>query len=137
VSKPRSGCLRGAFRAFLVLAALALGGLAWDVAQLRTLRPPDDRTFEGFVRSGRTGSLLIEGDRLFWVAPPARTIVPYPEPPVYEFDRSGRLVNWTPQSGERGMLVDAPVRRRGSAATLEEARAWLLGKEKRGKSGGP
>lgn len=113
------------FRAFLVLVALVLGALAWDVWQLRRLQPPDDRTFEGFVRAGRQGSLLIDapGRRLYWMTS-TRTIVPYSEPATYEFDRSGALVNWSPGTSE-GMLLNVPVRRNGKPATFDEARAWL------------
>jgi hypothetical protein len=113
------------FRAFLVLVALAIGALAWDVWQLRALRPPEDRSFEGFVRAGRQGSLLIDAPhrRLYWVTS-MKTILPYSEPAVYEFDRSGALVNWSPGTSE-GMILDAPVRRSGAPATLGEARAWL------------
>jgi len=124
----RPGCLRLLFRAALVLVALALGAIAWDVWQLRALQPPDDRTFEGFLRAGRRGNPVIdkEGGRLYLIAPYARTVVPRWEPPVYEFDRSGRLVNWM-SSGDstKGMLLDAPVRWRGAAASVDEARAWI------------
>jgi hypothetical protein len=102
--------------------------LAWDVWQLRGLRPPDDRSFEGFLRAGRQGSLFIdrEGDRLYWTAPYARTVVPRSEAPTYEFDRSGRLMNWVPNGdSDKGMLLDAPVHRRGAPATIDEARAWI------------
>jgi len=115
------------FQVLLVLAAVALGALAWDVVQLRRLRPPDDRTFEGFVRDGRRGSLLIDrgADRLYWTAPPHRTIARYSDH-VYEFDRSGQLVNWTPGADElKGMILDRPVRRSGQPATVDEARAWM------------
>ena len=107
------------------MVALALGALAWDVWQLRRLQPPEDRTFEGFVRAGRPGSILIDAPhrRLYWVTA-MRTIVPYAEPAVYEFDRSGALLNWSPGTSE-GMILDEPVRRSGKSATLEEARAWL------------
>ena len=124
----RSGCLKLLARGLLLLVALILGVLGWDVVQLRRLRPPDDRTFEGFLRNDRQGSLLIDhsGDRLYWIAPAARTVVRVAEPPVYEFDRSGRLVNWTPGTGDqKGMISDTPVQRRGAPATVEEARAWL------------
>ena len=122
----RTGCLRLLFRGFLILVALGLGALAWDVWQLRGLQPPDDRTFEGFVRAGRPGFLRIdrEGDRLYWIVPPAKTIVRFSEPPVYEFNRAGRLVNWTP-GPEKGMILDTPIRSRGASATVEEARSWL------------
>ncbi len=124
----RAGCLRILFRAFLLVVALALGALAWDVWQLRALRPPEDRSFEGFVRSGRKGTFLIDeaAGRLYWVAPPTPTVVPCHEPPVYEFDRSGALVDWTPGTADRkGMILERPVTRSGSPATLVEARRWL------------
>ncbi len=122
----RPGCLRRLFRGFLILLALGLGVLAWDVWQLRGLRPPDERTFEGFVRAGRQGTLHLdrEGGRLYWIAPPARTVVRFSDPPTYVFDRSGRLIEWTP-GPEKGMLQSTPVRARGTPATVEEARAWL------------
>lgn len=122
----RAGCLRLLFRGALVLVALFLGGLAWDVRQLRALRPPQDSSFDGFVRDGRKGTLTIDssGERLYWVAPWAKTIARSSEPPVYEFDRRGALVNWTP-GDEKGMILDAPIRRRGTPATVDEARAWL------------
>jgi hypothetical protein len=110
----------------LVIAAVA-GALLWDVCQLRALRPPDDRTFEGFVRDGREGTLLIDRsrDRLYWTAPPRRTIVRYADH-VYEFDRSGGLVNWTPgDNALKGMILDRPVVRGGTSATVDEARAWM------------
>lgn len=125
----RPGCFRLVFRLLLILVAAVLGILAWDVWQLRTLRPPEDRTFGGFVRDGREGSFLIDEDvgRLYWIAPSPPTVVPYPQPPVYAFDRAGRLVDWTPGTGDlKGMMQDRPVRRRGTPATREEARAWLV-----------
>jgi hypothetical protein len=124
-----SRVLRFLVRGFLVLASLLLGALAWDVWQLRAMKPPRDRTFEGFVGEGRQGSLLIDaaGDRLYWIAPRPGMFVRNPEPPVYEFDRSGQLVNWTPGT-EKGMLLDVPVRRRGREAGVEQARAWLRSK---------
>lgn len=124
----RPGFLRLLFRAGLLLVALALGGLAWDVWQLRGLQPPEDRTFEGFLRSGRQGSFLIDtpGDRLYWVAPPTKTLVRSPEPPVYAFNRAGLLVDWTPGTADqKGMMSDTPVRRRGAPAGLADARAWF------------
>lgn len=114
-------------RGFLTLVAVLLAVLGWDVWQLRALRPPQDPTFEGFLRAGRRGSLQIDpaGQRLYWAAK-ASTVVPYPEPVVYEFGRSGALLNWTPGTDDfKGMILDAPVRRSGKPATVEEARAWL------------
>lgn len=116
------------FRGFLVLVALVLGVLGWDVWQLRSLRPPEDRTFEGFLRDGRRGEILIDsaGGRLYWVSAFPRTVIRYSQPPVYEFDRSGKLVNWTPGTDDlKGMFLDVPVRRAGRPATEAEARAWL------------
>lgn len=115
------------FVALLVVILATLGALGWDVLQLRALRPPEDRTFDGFVREGRQGALLLDGpgDRLYWTAPPRRTFVKYSDH-VYEFDRSGRLINWTPgPDGQMGMILDRPVRRNGTPATREEARAWF------------
>ena len=125
----RPGCLRLLVRGFLLLAALALGVVAWDVWQLRGLRPPDDRSFEGFVRAGRQGTFTLDrdGGRLYWTVAPAKTVVRYSEPPMYEFDRSGQLVNWTP-GPEKGMILDVPIRIRGTTATLEEARTWMRSK---------
>ena len=117
-------------RLLLVLLVVLLilgGGLTWDVLQLRALRPPEDRTFEGFLRAGRNGSLQLDpaGGRLYWIAPPRRTFVKYSDH-VYEFDRSGRLVNWTPGAEEqKGMILDQPVRRSGKPATMDDARAWM------------
>lgn len=114
-------------RGILVVLALALAALGWDVLQLRALRPPDDRTFEGFVRAGRRGSLLLDAaaGRLYWTAPPRNTLVRYSDH-VYEFDRSGALLNWTPGAEEqKGMLLDRPVMKRGTPATADEARAWM------------
>ena len=110
---------------FLVLAVA--GVLTWDVLQLRALKPPDDRTFEGFVRAGREGTLLLDADaaRLYWTAPPRKTFVKWADH-VYEFDRSGQLINWTPGAEEqKGMILDRPVRKSGKAATPEDARAWM------------
>jgi len=115
-------------RGFLVVALAVFVALAWDVWKLKGLRPPADPTFEGFVKEGRRGSLLIDsaGKRLYWVAGPPGTVMPYPEPVVYEFVQTGALLNWTPGTGDfKGMLLDVPVRRRGAPATLDEARAWL------------
>jgi hypothetical protein len=120
--------LRLLFRACLVAVVLVVGAIAWDVWQLRSLRPPDDRSFEGFVRAGRQGVLVLdkEGERLYWVAPLVRTIVPRSQPPAYEFDRSGRLLNWAPGGvSNTGMLLETPVQPRGVPATTQEARAWL------------
>ena len=134
----KTGCLGKVFRAFLAIVALVAGALAWDVWQIRGLRPPEDRTFEGFVRSGRTGVLMIDGDRLYSIAPHPKTVIPYSDPPVYEFNRSGELVNWTPGTkGQKGMMSETPVRPNGALASLEQARAWLLGGKKGGKAGGP
>jgi hypothetical protein len=111
----------------LILVLAAAGALTWDVLQLRSLRPPEDRTFDGFVRAGREGSLLLDapGGRLYWTAPPRRTFVTYSDH-VYEFERSGRLVNWTPGAEEqKGMILDQPVRKGGKPATIEDARAWM------------
>lgn len=122
----RPGCGRLLVRGLLILLALALGVLAWDVWQLRALQPPENRTFQGFVMDGRPGSLRIDRDRgrLYWIAPRARTVVRFPEPPAYEFDRSGRLVNWTPGT-PKGMLHDDPVHVRGDAVTVAEAAGWI------------
>jgi hypothetical protein len=111
----------------LILFLVVAGALTWDVLQLRSLRPPEDRTFDGFVRAGREGSLLLDaaGGRLYWTAPPRRTFVKYSDH-VYEFERSGRLINWTPGAQEqKGMILDQPVRKGGKPATIEEARAWM------------
>lgn len=126
----RSGFLRFLIRAFLVLAAAAMGVLAWDVWQLRLLRPPVDDRFEGFVSAGRTGSLSLDapGGRLYWSAPPVRTVMRYSGHPIFEFERTGRLVNWTPGGDVKGMKVDVPVVARGTPVTLEGARAWMAGK---------
>ena len=115
-------------RAIFVLVVLALAALGWDVWQVRALQPPSDRSFEGFVIAGRQGSFLIDapGERLYWVAPPPKTLMSYPEPPVYEFNRSGELMNWTPGTEDhRGMLGSVPVLRQGVPAGLNEVRAWL------------
>ena len=115
-------------RSLLVVALAAFGVLAWDVWRLQGLRPPADSTFEGFHRAGRRGSMMIDapGQRLYWVAGPPGTVMPYPEPVVYEFGQTGSLLNWTPGTGDfKGMLLDAPVRRKGTPATVEEARAWI------------
>src|SRR5689334_2943469 len=104
--------MRKAVKILFVLLALGLGAVAWDVAQLRGLRPPADRSFEGFARAGRTStSFHIDdaGGRLYWVSPAPRTIVPHAEAPVYAFDRRGALVDWTP-GGEPGMISGAPLR---------------------------
>jgi hypothetical protein len=112
----------------LLLAVVALlAGLAWDVHQLRSLRPPDDRSLDGFLAAGRRPSALHLDDvteRLAWTAPFPPTILPHADPPVYLFDRAGCLVDWTP-GGEPGMFSGAPIPRRGREATLEQARAWL------------
>lgn len=111
----------------LLVVLLVGGGLTWDVLQLRALRPPEDRTFEGFIRAGRVGLLELDpaAGRLYWTAPPRRTFVKYSDH-VYEFDRSGRLVNWTPGAEEqKGMMLDQPVRKSGTPATLEAVRAWM------------
>lgn len=115
-------------RVLLVVTLAAFGALAWDVWQLQGLRPPADPTFEGFLRAGRRGSMLIDaaGQRLYWVAGPPRTAMPYPEPVVYEFGQTGVLLNWTPGTGDfKGMMLDAPVRRKGAPVGVEEARGWL------------
>jgi len=120
--------MRIVVRTFLVLALAAFAALAWDVWQLKTLRPPADPTFDGFLRAGRQGSLMIDaaGGRLYWVAGRPKTLMPYPEPVVYEFGPTGTLLNWTPGTGDfKGMMLEQPVRRKGAAATVEEARAWL------------
>lgn len=126
----RPGPFRWIIRAFLVLAAVAFGILAWDVWQLRLLRPPVDDRFEAFVRAGRTGSLSLDapGGRLYWSAPPVRTVLRYSGHPVFVFDRAGNLVNWTPGGDVKGMKVDVPISVRGAPATVEEARAWMAGK---------
>jgi subtilisin family serine protease len=88
----------------------------------------NDPTFDGFLRAGRRGSLMIDaaGGRLYWVAGRPKTLMPYPEPVVYEFGPTGTLLNWTPGTGDfKGMMLEQPVRRKGAAATVEEARAWL------------
>ncbi len=116
------------FRSFLVLVALLLGVLAWDVWQIRGLRPPDDSTFEGFIRSGRTGSLLLDedGKRIYLVSPPAKTIVRSAEPPVYEFDGRGMLLNWTPGTqNQKGMMIDVPICPQGRPSNVENARTWI------------
>jgi hypothetical protein len=134
----KTGCVGKVFRGVLLLVALVLGALAWDVWQIRALRPPEDRTFEGFVRSGRQGVLMIDGDRLYSIAPHPKTVLPYPDPPVYEFNRSGELVNWTPGTREqKGMISETPVRPNGALASLEQVRAWLVAGQKGGKAGRP
>jgi hypothetical protein len=115
-------------RGALVVALAVFADLAWDVWTHKRLRPPAGQTFDGFVREGRKGTLLIDsaGQRLYWVAGPPGTVMPYPEPVVYEFGPSGALLNWTPGTHDfRGMMLDAPVRSKGKPATLDEARAWL------------
>ena len=100
------------FRGFLILVALLLGVLAWDVWQIHGLRPPDDSSFEGFIRCGRSGSWLVDdaGKRIYLISAPAKTIVRFADPPVYEFDPQGLLLNWTPGTGDfKGMMLDAPV----------------------------
>jgi hypothetical protein len=105
----------------LLLIVLGLGAVAWDVDQLRGLRPPPDATFESFSRAG---SYRIDESRIYWIAPPPRTILPHAAPPVYAFDRRGALVDWTP-GAEPGMRSGSPLRPRGREATREQARAWL------------
>lgn len=116
-------------RGSLAVALAVFAVLAWDVWKLKALRPPADQTVEGFVRAGRPlGSLLIDsaGQRLYWIAGPPGTVMPYPEPVVYEFGSSGELLNWTPGTHDfRGMMLDAPVRSKGKPATVDEARAWI------------
>ena len=128
----RAGCLRQIFRAVLFLAALLLGVLAWDVWQLRALRPPENATFEGFLADGRSRLALTldkGGGRLYWTAPPRPTVARTSEQPVYEFDRTGRLINWTPSIRDlKGMLLDEKVQVRGESATVDDARAWLRAK---------
>ena len=113
--------MRKVVKVVFVLLALGLGAVAWDVYQLRALRPPADATFEGFAREG---AFRIDDARLYWIAPKPRTIVPHAEPPVYVFDRRGALIDWTPGE-EPGMRSGSPVRPRGREATREQARAWL------------
>ena len=122
----RMATVRRLVKIAFVLLAAALGAVAWDVWQIRSLRPPPDRSFEGFTRAGRAStSFRIDeaGGRLYWIAPRPRTIVPHAEPPVYAFDRRGALVDWTP-GGEPGMLSGAALRPRGREATPEQARVW-------------
>lgn len=121
--------LKALLKGILVLVVLGLGVVAWDVWQLRGLRPPPDRTFEGFIRAGRTFQGLrmdpVVG-RLYWIYGPAPTLIKYPRPVVYAFDRKGGLVDWTPGGDDfKGMISGAPVVQAGSEATLEQARAWL------------
>jgi hypothetical protein len=124
--RPTAGAL---LRAVLLLLALGLGVLAWDVYQVRALRPPADRSFEGFLKAGRTpAGLRIDdlGARIYWIADPARTLLRYPQPPVYAFDRGGALVDWTPGTSDfAGMISGAPVIRAGREATLDHVRAWF------------
>jgi hypothetical protein len=118
---------RWLLRLVLLAIAAGLGGLAWDVAQLRALKPPSDPTFEGFLRDGRVpASLRLEeiNQTLSWTGRPPRTLLPHPEPPVYLFGRSGRLLDWTP-GAEPGMFSGAPLRARGQTVDLDRARAWL------------
>ena len=129
--KPRPGCFRQLIRAAVWLFVLGIVGVigisAWDALQLRKLRPPFEQTFEGFVRDGRKGSFLIDAavERLYWSTWQG-TLTVYSEPVVYEFDRSGKLLNWTPGTDNfEGMMLRRPVRRRGEPATMEEARAWM------------
>ena len=116
-------------RGALVVALAVFAVLAWDVWKLKALRPPADQTFEGFLRAGRpVGSLRIDAptQRLYWVAGPPKTVMPYPEPVVYEFGPAGTLLNWTPGTHDfRGMMLDEPVRSKGKPATVDEARAWI------------
>ncbi len=125
----RPGCLRLLFLAILALVAIALGILAWDVWQLRALAPPAEATFEGFLEAGRRPEgLCIDaaGERLYWEAPRARTFTRNSKFPLYEFDRRGRLINWTPDCGNsNGMIQDTAMKVRGTPTGLQEARAWL------------
>ena len=124
----RMAAMRKCVKALFVLLALGLGVLAWDVYQLRSLRPPPDRTFDGLTRAGRAAtSFRIDdaGGRLYWIAPsPKRVLVRDVEPALYVFDRQGALLDWTP-GGEPGMMSGSPLRSRGRQATRDEARAWL------------
>jgi hypothetical protein len=112
----------------VVLVVAFLGVMAWDAWKLRELRPPEDQSFEGFMRSGRKSHYFLidrEKNRLYWVTW-QNTIAPYSEPVVYEFECSGRLLNWTPgTSNFEGMMVQRPVLKSGVMATIDEARAWL------------
>lgn len=120
--------LRGALGVVVVLIVAFLGVTTWDAWKLRQLRPPEDQSFEGFLRAGRKSHFFLingEKERLYWVTW-QNTIVPYSEPVVYEFDRSGKLLNWTPGTDNfEGMMVRQPVRKGGAMATIDEARAWI------------
>jgi hypothetical protein len=130
-ASPRPGPFRILIRIFLLLAAVAMGILAWDVWQLRLLRPPVDDRFEAFVAAGRTGSLSLDApnERLYWSAPPVRTVMRYSGQPLFVFDRAGNLVNWTPGGNVKGMKIDVPLSVRGIPVTLEDARAWMAEKK--------
>ena len=121
--------LKGILKGVLTLVVLGLGVLAWDVWQLRSLRPPAERTFEGFLRAGRTfQGLRIDPTvaRLYWIHGPAPTLFPYSQPVVYAFNPKGNLVDWTPGTENfKGMISGAPVVQAGPGVTLEQARAWL------------
>jgi hypothetical protein len=121
--------LKGLLKVLLALIVLALGVVGWDVWKLRGLRPPPDRTFEGFLRAGRAPQRLrmdpVVG-RLYWIHGPAPTLVPYSRPVVYAFNPKGELVDWTPGTDDfKGMISGAPVVQAGPDVTLEQARAWL------------
>jgi len=121
--------VKGILKVVLALVVLGLGVLAWDVWQLRTLRPPAERTFEGFLRAGRAPrGLRIDPvvARLYWIHGPAPTLVRYSRPVVYAFNPKGDLVDWTPGTDDfKGMISGAPVVQAGPDVTLEQARAWL------------
>lgn len=120
--------MRRVLKFVLLLIALGLGVVAWDVYRIRALRPPDDRSFEGFRRAGREATVFFIDDSrglLKWIAPPARTLVPASAPPVYVFDRRGSLVDWSPGE-EKGVVSGEGIHRGGRRVTVEEAWAWLL-----------
>lgn len=109
------------------MIALGLGAIAWDVWQIRSLRPPADRSFEGFRRAGREAKVVFIDDargQLKWIGAPARTIVPAAAPPVYVFDRRGALLDWSPGE-EPGVLSGQAIHRGGRVVSIEQAWAWL------------
>ena len=98
--------MRRKFLPIVLLVAVASGWLAFCIYERRRMAPPQTALhLRGFLAEMRAPDhfavLNVEGQQYLLVTGPLPSLNSLPSgPPQYVFDASGRLVDWTTDSGE-------------------------------------